>query len=621
MTPLIAAALAFAAPQDFTTVVKPEVVGAKIMDTLAIRKRLNLSPEYDSLTSLANVKIAVLDFGFEGYDPARKQLPQSTVVVEKYSDEFVKANGLGDPQFHKGFAPGNSHGRLMAQIVWATTNFPLDGPNFLLLNANGPTMFRRAVRYAVQEKTDLILFCGSFEGIGNFDGKGPINAIVDEAVRAGIIWINASGNFGKRAYTGPVTIGPDGFLLFGDGKDYLRIRNNLDENTLTVTLNWNSYGETEDAGTIKDLDLYVQDANGNTIAKSDAVQIPGDQTTVGNQSKNPRERVVLPDLPASRGRDYLVRVRASSRNFEDSDRLRIHVTALKDAPFVDPVSKLETSPVEFIDASNVGEIFPPADHPRVITIGDASAGASVGPTADHRIKPDFIIEESQAVFSNGESSYGSSNAAAYFAGVVCLLKATEPRLTTSPLLKMATGKSQFPPATTPLVRKTTVGRTGRVVSSYPQRSNAPEPISLAKARATAAGDVIRTLERYEPSVLVWQAADGRLTAGLNRSPADLFALFPRFPQDRARVADDFEFFLAAEKSSGKTRLLDYCRRKNTGEPPPWQAVGGKSSDWVEVRKLSTSASSASSRLQTLLANRVWKTPNQVELRTAVGTNQ
>jgi hypothetical protein len=613
----IVAAVCVASPstaQDYTKIVKWEPVGAKVADPFQIRKRLGLSPQYDSLKSLANVKVAVLDFGFDGFDPARRQLPASAVVVEHYPDDFVKANGLGDVAFKKGFAPGNSHGRTMAQIVWATANFAYDGPKFYLLNANGPTLFRRAVRYAVQEKVDVILFCNSFEGLGNFDGKGPINAVVDEAVRAGIVWINAAGNFGKRTYNGPVTIGADGFLRFADGRDFLRIRNHLDENTLTVTLNWNAYTDAEDAGTIKDLDLYVQDPNGNTIGKSDAVQIPGGATTGDNQSKNPRERVVLADLPASRGRDYLIRVKAMSRNFDANDRIRIHVAALKDAPFNDPVTKLETSPVEFIDATGVGEIFPPADHPRVITVGDASSSASVGPTADSRVKPDFLIEESQAVFTNGESSYGSSNAAAYFAGIVCVLKATEPSLTTPDLLKLAPRSKPTPKSPSQIVRQTTVTRSSKTTSMYRQPTITASGISLARARATSAGEVIRTLERYDPQMLVWQASDGGLTVGVNRSPVDLVQLFPRFPQDRARVADDFDFFLAVDPSSGSQKLVDYFRRKNANEPPPWQAVGGKIADWVEVRKRSASAPA---RLQTLLANRVWKTPTVVELRAAV----
>jgi hypothetical protein len=117
---------------------------------------------------------------------------------------------------------------------------------------------------------------------------------------------------------------------------------------------------------------------------------------------------------------------------------------------------------------------------------------------------------------------------------------------------------------------------------------------------------------------VWQAGDGALTVDIDRSPADLVALFRRFPQDRARLADDYEFFLAIDKSSGTARLVDYFRRKGANEPPPWEAVGGKSTEWVEVRKVTTVSSPLATRLGTLLANRVWKTPTKVELRTAVG---
>lgn len=607
--------------QDFSTIVKPEVVGARIADPFQVRKRLGVSPEYDSTTSLENIKIAVLDFGFEGYDPARKQLPASTVVVEHFPDEFVKAGNLGDTNFRKGFAPGNNHGRLMAQVVWATTNFAADGPKFYLLNANGPTMFHRAVHYAVQEKVDVILFCGSFEGIGNFDGKGAINAIVDEAVKAGIIWVNAAGNFGRRAYNGPVKVGPDGFLVFGDGRDFLRFRNNLDENTLTITLNWNSYTDAEDAGTSKDLDLYIQDADGNTIGKSDAVQIPGDGATGENQSKNPRERVVLTDLPASKGRDYLIRIRAMSRNWEDTDRIRVHLSSMKDAPFNDPVTRMETSPVDFVDASAVGEVFPPADHPRVITIGDASSSSSVGPTTDYRVKPDFLIEDSQAVFSNGESSYGSSNAAAYYAGIVCLLKANEPNLTTTHLLKMTTAKprasSPAPAApTNSLRRNTPAARTGLLTSNYPRSTSTP--IALNRAKSTSVGGIVTVVERFAPGLVVWQAGNGSYSIAIDRSPADLIALFRRFPQDRARVADDYEFYLAVDNSSGSPKLVDYFRRKGANEPAPWQAIGGKQTDWVEVRKQASSTAPLSSRLGTLLAHRVWKTPTKVELRSAIG---
>ena len=142
---------------------------------------------------------------------------QDAVVVEHYDPDFVRRFKLGDPDYRKPLDAANRHGRIMAQIVWAVTGSHPDGPRFYLLNANGPTMLRRAVRYAIEQKVDLILFSGTFEGGGNGDGRGPINRIVADALAADILWVNAAGNYGRRVYNGPVRVCPDGYLRLRDG--------------------------------------------------------------------------------------------------------------------------------------------------------------------------------------------------------------------------------------------------------------------------------------------------------------------------------------------------------------------------------------------------------------------
>src|SRR6185437_5319662 len=137
---------------------------------------------------------------FDGVGVGRTYLPQGAVVVEHYDPDFVRRHRLGDPEYRKPFEPLNRHGRVMAQIVWAVTGARPEGPKFYLVNANGPTMLRRAVRYAIEERVDVILFSGSFEGGGNGDGRGPINGIVADALGAGILWINAAGNHGGHVY-------------------------------------------------------------------------------------------------------------------------------------------------------------------------------------------------------------------------------------------------------------------------------------------------------------------------------------------------------------------------------------------------------------------------------------
>jgi hypothetical protein len=408
------------------------VAVARVANADDARRKLGLLPHYASTPGVRTLKIAVLDSGFDGIDGKRPYLPANTVLVEHYDPAFVARHNLGDPAFQKPFLPGNPHGRLMAQLVWATTGGSPDGPQFFLLNANGPTMFRRAVRYAVEQKVDVILFSGTFEGGGNYDGRGSISAAVDEATAAGIVWVNAAGNSGGAVFNGPVVVGPDGFLRLRTGNDptALRFTNRFDENAVTVTLTWNDYRDAEDFGTDKDLDLLVEDAAGRVVGSSTLKQVPPGKVAGQNETKNPRERVVLTDLPAVKaGQEYRIRVKANTANFGPLDRIRVLVTAARDTPFPDPDTGKPLRPVELLDASGSGEIYPPADHAAVLTVGDASPVSAVGPTADGRVKPDVILGVSTARFSNGEETAGSSNAAAYFAGVVVVLKAVEPGLT------------------------------------------------------------------------------------------------------------------------------------------------------------------------------------------------
>jgi hypothetical protein len=416
--------------------VKPS--GAHLANADDVRRKLGLIPEYENVPGIEAIKIAVLDYGFEGLDGPRQYLPANAVVVEHYDPEFIRRFKLGDPEFRKSFAPQNSHGRTLAQIVWAVTGSHVYGPRFYLLNANGPTLLRRAVRYAIEAKVDIILFSGTFEGGGNGDGRGPINRLVADALAADILWINAAGNFGGRVYNGPVDVGADDFLKLGSTTDStaLRFRNLLDENTVTVTLTWNDYREEEDAGTDKDLDLYVEDWQGKRVASSEKRQVAGDKTPAADETRNPRERVVLTDLPSSGDQDYRIRIRAKKGPFTSADQIRVLLTPRREAYF-DPQSNRSTPALRFLDASGKGEIFPPADNPLVLTVGEISPTCARGPTADHRVKPDVILPDSRALFSNGDMTLGASNSAAYFAGVVALLKAAEPKLRTRHLLWFA----------------------------------------------------------------------------------------------------------------------------------------------------------------------------------------
>lgn len=428
---------------------------AHLADPASVRARLGLLPEYETVRRVESVKVAVLDYGFDGARSGRPYLPRSAEVVEHYDPDFVRRYGLGDPDYRKELEPLNRHGRVMAQIVWAVTGSHPRGPKFYLLNANGPTLLRRAVRFAIERKVDIILFSGTFEGGGNGDGRGPIDRIVGDALAAGILWVNAAGNQGRFVYHAPVRVLRDGYLRLRNTGDIasVRFRNRLDENAITITLTWNDYREEEDAGTDKDLDLFVEDWAGRPVGSSTKTQASGDQPAGPEESRNPRERVVLSDLAAGPEiasdpeYTYRIRVRAKRGAFTANDRIRIHLSARRDL-YIPPGKDAPEPAVEFIDAQGDEEIYPPADHPLVLTVGDADPTSSLGPTADRRVKPDTLLENSRADFTDGEISAGSSNAAAYLAGVVTVLRAVEPGLRPSHLLRLAQQGSLLPQAGT-----------------------------------------------------------------------------------------------------------------------------------------------------------------------------
>ena len=107
---------------------------------------------------------------------------------------------------------------------------------------------------------------------------------------------------------------------------------------------------------------------------------------------------MLTDLPANLDFNYRIRVRAKSDNFGADDRVRVLVTSSRDT-YVNPATGAVDDALTFFDASGKGELYPPADNPLVLTVGDSGADSSFGPTADRRVKPDVILPDSRAFSS------------------------------------------------------------------------------------------------------------------------------------------------------------------------------------------------------------------------------
>lgn len=357
---------------------------------------------------LSNVKIAVLDNGFQGFSPDAKLLPSNALLVE----------GPINAQ-----APTN-HGLGMAQIAWAVSGRTERGPQFYLVNANGFSNFKAAVDYVIANRVDLVLYSQVWSFGGNFDGAGFINAQVDRAVNSGALWINAAGNTHNSVYNGSVSIADatTGTVRLPGPGQTLRFENRLDANPITVTLAWNDFTDNENDKSIKDLDLLLY-RNGKLVPTANKVQ-RGESPSQAHPEYSAYARESF-TATLDRGA-YTLQVVARSKNFTASDKLRVNIESDRPAS------------VEFLDRSGQGEVMIPADNPNVLTVGDCGDESARGPTRDGRQKPDVVLPDARVSFSDGNQSAGTSNATAIVVGSLAALKGKNPGFNRADLTRWST---------------------------------------------------------------------------------------------------------------------------------------------------------------------------------------
>lgn len=370
-----------------------------------IRENFGLNA-YISSNKIKDIKIAILDNGFLGFQKDKKFLPPTAELIELTQI----------PQ-----SP-TSHGLAMAQIVWALTGKSELGPKFFLINTNGFSNLKAATEFVINQKVDFVLYSQTWPFGSNFDGTGFINALVTRVTQNGIIWINAVGNSGGMVYNGWVQKqqNPTNEWLQFDQKDYLRFENKLDENNVTVTLSWTDFQESESYNTTKDLDLFIYNDKDVLVGSSELIQ-KGEAPKPGETSKLSSHAREVAQLNALDRGNYKIKIMVKSKNFESKDRFRVLLKSEKETIFT--------------DKSIGGEIMPPADNPNVISVGFLNPISATGPTFDGRKKPEILLSDARVGFTNGEQVQGTSSAAALLTGVLAVLKSEAPNLNDKNLKK------------------------------------------------------------------------------------------------------------------------------------------------------------------------------------------
>jgi len=362
---------------------------------------------YDAKNVSRPVRVAIFDKGFEGYQAEiGKSLPANTV----YFPGPVTA-----PDDLK-----TEHGLRMAQIFSSLATDNLKSPGaveaFYLYNVYGFTNFKAAVDDAIARGIDIISYSEVWEYGGNHDGKGFINAQVSRATKAGILWINAAGNFARTTYNGSITTLDDDWVKLPDQNNALAIRcekTTADKCTIKAVLSWNDFKDDVEPGTEKDLDFALTDDLLNIVQTSSLQQSNDPKESRGGYSKYAREILTAEIKPGT----YYFRVKNRSKNFGKSDKIRITVDG-------DNI----TMPRYSADES----ILNPADNESIITVGAFDSDRSS--VSNSKNKPDIMAPSSMQLEAGGEFR-GSSNATAIVAAGVALVKAKNPKFNKAQVLQ------------------------------------------------------------------------------------------------------------------------------------------------------------------------------------------
>ena len=327
-----------------------------------------------------NSTVAVIDLGFAGLSTAqsRGELPGG---VQTYD---FSGSGLQST---------SSHGTAVAEIVHDMA----PDADLVLMKISDEVDLENAIDRAIQMGVDVVNHSVAWFNTSFYDGTGPINDAVRRARNAGILWVNAAGNYGQRHWQGFASDGNrNNWVEFSSGREGLSFSAQGGQ-LIEIYLTWQDWPSTR-----QDYDLYVTTTFGSIVASSTRVQ---------NGSQPPTEHLLF-SAPSSG--NYEIRVQPA--NVSSQKQLSIFNLNQDISPFV-----------------KQGSIVTPGDCSCALAVGAVEYGnwtsgpiapySSQGPTSDGRIKPDLVGPAGVRVTTSQWNPFeGTSAAAPHVAGAAALLK-------------------------------------------------------------------------------------------------------------------------------------------------------------------------------------------------------
>lgn len=348
------------------------------------------------------LSIGVIDLGFSGLAASQDagELPQD-LVIQDYT-----GGGTG----------GTSHGVNVAEIVHDMA----PDASLYLARVGTEVQLGQAKDDMKAAGVQVIVHSVAWFGAAYYDGTGPICDITDDAVAAGIQWVNSMGNHRLKHYAGTFSDSTgDGRHEFQVGQGYNTLSLNQGA-TLSLVLNWDAY-----PSTTVDYDLVLYDGipgqGGQEVASSKNRQ------SGKGPSRYPYPVEMLEYTAPIAGTYYVVvsKVVSSDPNlpmtlFSMNHNLDVRTPA--------------------------GSILQAADCHGVIGTGATNltdgpeSFSSEGPTKDGRPKPE-ISAPNRVQTSRTSSFAGTSASAPHAAGAFALLKTQNPELDNLALLDLMTATS------------------------------------------------------------------------------------------------------------------------------------------------------------------------------------
>jgi len=336
------------------------------------------------------VRVAVIDLAFSGLSRAIARGELNNVVFTKdYTSQ--------------GLETGGSHGTACAEIVHDTA----PEAELMLMKIASEVQLSNAVDDAISHGAHVISHSLGWFNTNFYDGTGIVVNICSHAVESGLAWVSAAGNCADGGHWEGDWTDTDGdrWLDFSGFDEVNNLYLNLGE-TVNFYLTWDAWPLSDE-----DYDLYLVDAFGRTVARSE------------NWQTGTQEPTEFMSYTARVAGHYGIKIKAARVSTNPSLEI-----------FCIPCS---TSLEYFVAESSIAA---PANSASVMAVGaidwckwengPQQAYSSQGPTnnslySSSIVKPDICGPDGVST-SSFSDFYGTSASAPHVAGAMALVWASHP---------------------------------------------------------------------------------------------------------------------------------------------------------------------------------------------------